>query len=145
VARDDKPQEDREFLYSRCPTCGVKIHISARYCWKCGGRYNVDENTGKPGSTAVHPSKSESDYLCCAPLNDVDRCFICRTAQTGHPCPPARCFGTGRGRCESCARHASVRYACCQEVIEKEPPPWLDEKKFFENLREKWARGGRQS
>jgi hypothetical protein len=137
MAIDDEAQGTREYLYCRCATCGVKIHILSRKCWKCGGRYGIDEKTLQYRHDGVYSSNDPRDEMCSRRLNDPDLCFMCETALKGKSCPAVSCFGTGRGKCGDCERYSPVRFSCCQKLISEDPPPYLNAKAFFERLAEK--------
>jgi uncharacterized OB-fold protein len=63
MAGNNKEAETQEvkgvFLYMRCPSCGAKLHIHARTCFKCGKRYNFNARTGKFIEPVIHGSKNQ--------------------------------------------------------------------------------------
>ena len=119
--KDGQSSESDKKLYffRRCPSCGVKMHIYAYYCWKCGGLYNYNA-AGKGVEDVVFQSENPDDADCCAVLNDVEMCFTCRNTQNGRPCRPARCFGFGNGSCGDCSSFEYARFECCQGVQKRE-------------------------
>jgi len=97
-------------IYKRCLPCGVKVHVCASVCWKCGKR--VEEMTyGSEGPGAAIYNKM---------LNNIEKCLFCPDARNGNICTYAVCFGSGRGDCAICRNTESGRFNCCRELQAKE-------------------------
>jgi hypothetical protein len=116
---NDSAQDKRRYMFRKCPTCGVKLHVSAFTCWKCGNRYNFNANTGKWVDDVIYGSTNPNDAIYNRILNDVERCLTCQNTQRGKTCDHAYCFGSGRGRCDMCERYENTRFMCCQMEQER--------------------------
>jgi len=97
-------------IYKRCLPCGVKAHVCARACWKCGN--SVGDMT--------YGADDPNDAIFNAALNSVEKCFLCPNAWRGSPCKRVICFGSGRGDCKACGKYENARFNCCQKVQTKE-------------------------
>lgn len=106
VEDKDKTTGGKDYLFKRCLQCGVKLHVSAYSCWKCG----------RKAENMVYSSNNPNDAVYNLTVNDVDRCLICRNTQSGNTCKYNYCFGSGRGKCGYCNRFESMRFMCCQEA-----------------------------
>ena len=116
----DNAQDKKRYIYRKCPTCGVKLHIDEYTCWKCGNRYDFNGNTGKWAEDMIYGSTNPSDAIYSLRLNNVKKCMTCRNTQRGNPCDYSMCFGTGKGRCDNCNRYENTRFMCCQSFQEQE-------------------------
>jgi len=114
--KNDQPARTWPYLFRRCPSCGVKMHILAFLCWKCGKRHNYNANTGK-WEEMIYGSQNENDYIYGIFLNDVDKCVTCRNTQNGKTCAHIYCFGIGKGNCGACKKNHEIRHLCCQEKV----------------------------
>ena len=110
--------EKRRYLYMYCPTCGVKLHIAARICFKCRKAYNFNARTGKFVKVVIHGSQNPNDAIYSLMMNDVEKCFDCRNTQNGETCAYTPCFAStmNKGDCEYCDKFQGTRFNCCQEV-----------------------------
>jgi len=115
-----KAPAERRYIYKLCPTCGVKLHVDAFFCWKCGNRHNWNANTKKWADEMTYGSTNPDDAIYCLRLNNIDKCMTCFNTQKGKPCDYIMCFGIGKGNCDMCDRFHSTRFMCCQEFQEKE-------------------------
>ena len=106
----------RKYIFRRCPSCTVKLHVNAFLCWKCGKRYNYNANTGQWVNEIVYGSENPSDAIYSKFINDVDKCLICRNTQNGKTCHYAICYGTGKGNCDLCNKFDGFRFMCCQDA-----------------------------
>jgi len=109
----DKAPRERTYIYRKCPTCGVKLHVCAYRCNKCGGLANRNSITGE-WDDMTYGSTDPSNKIYNLNLCDVDRCMQCHNTTVGTQCEYAYCFGTGKGRCDMCNRYEYTRYLCCQ-------------------------------
>lgn len=106
-----KPNRDgKTYLFSRCPSCRVKVNIWASNCWKCG-----QKNGGKEKVWETHGSDNPNDAIYGWMLNLIDICIACPVTQRGRTCKYARCFGTGKGNCDMCREFEGTLFDCCQE------------------------------
>ncbi|MCL2381319.1 MAG: hypothetical protein FWC64_06960 [Treponema sp.] len=94
------------YIYKRCPPCGVKLHVQAYACFRCGNR----------AQDMTYGSQNPNDAIYNLLLNKVEKCFSCFNTQNGNPCKPIICFGSGRGKCGICKDFSSIRFNCCQEI-----------------------------
>ena len=116
---NDKPQGEKKYFYRRCPTCGVKLHVAAYRCWKCGNQANYNEDT-RQWQDMIYFSNNQNDAIYGRVFNDHERCVSCFNTQKGRHCKYAICFGTGKGSCGICDRFENVRFMCCQNVQKQE-------------------------
>jgi hypothetical protein len=100
------------YIYKKCKPCGIKLHVLARSCWKCG----------KHTEDMAYGSDNSEDAIYNREVNDVKKCLNCRNTKDGKTCKYAICFGTGRGRCELCNMYENMRFMCCQELQKKLNP-----------------------
>jgi len=108
----DKEPEEKDYFYTRCSNCGIKLHYTAYTCWKCGK---------KPLNLIIHSKKPEN-AIYCANYCEPDRCIHCwKVRNSGKPCEPIHCFGTGRGKCDLCKQYSDMRFECCQKEQNGEP------------------------
>jgi len=138
----EKPEQvKREYIFRLCPTCGVKLHICAFICFKCGKRYNYDANSGK-WVDLVCRSTNSADVIYNRKMNDVEKCFNCWNTQKNNTCKYIFCYGSGRGNCDACQRFESTRFDCCQEIVSADKAREADKaaKVVFQELQIKKVR-----
>jgi hypothetical protein len=133
-----KKGEEREetkrrlFLYFLCPTCGVKLHLDAYWCWKCGNQANWNANKKNGDGTlgayevkGAYASDDPEDGIYCRKMNDCEICMTCKNTQLNRTCAYFHCFGSGRGNCGVCERTPNSPFLCCRErreEKERNPP-----------------------
>jgi len=112
----EKEPDPKRYLYMRCATCGVKLHVEAVTCWKCGNRRNFNAKTGKEVEEVAYGSLNPNDAIYNQALNDAEKCFVCRNTQNSKTCEYCYKFGYGIGRCDLCNAFQNIRFMCCQEI-----------------------------
>jgi hypothetical protein len=126
MARDEGAPEGgrREYLYSKCATCHMKVNISAHVCPRCKNRVSWNANKAEWEVQVVYGSHNSEDWIYGQQLCGTERCMVCEKALLGNPCRYAYCYGTGRGRCALCERFEAERYSCCQERQRENAAIW---------------------
>ena len=127
MAKDDKKNEsvvaEKRYLYMKCPTCRVKLHVEAFKCWKCGNRANYNAEAKESVNELIFGSKDSNYAIYNQKLNDLENCFSCRNTQAGKACEHCYNFGFGKGRCDLCNEFQSIRFMCCQKAQKLNPNP----------------------
>ncbi|MDR2915117.1 MAG: hypothetical protein LBV74_09845 [Tannerella sp.] len=103
---NNEPETNGYYPFQRCSKCGIKLHVSARSCWKCGAK--GDENT--------YDAHNPTDSIYSLRVNDLDICLDCKPTQNNNTCKTCHAFGFGKGDCEMCNRFESIRFQCCQKA-----------------------------
>jgi len=108
-------QKKQIYFYEKCPSCGVKLHIGAYTCHKCGADYWHKCFKGE-WQQVCYSSQNPEDAIYSKPMNKIEKCMKClNVMQRGILCKAKYCFATGRGRCESCKTFDPIIFDCCQE------------------------------
>jgi hypothetical protein len=118
MARDEAyagEERQREYLYSLCATCRMKVNVNAFRCPRCKNRVDYNANKDEWTNGGVYASGDAGDRIYSIRLCSVEHCMACKEALGGKPCRYVYCYGTGRGKCALCGKFEAVRYACCQE------------------------------
>ena len=105
MAAENKSLGEKVYIFKRCLPCGIKLHLDASICNKCGKR--IEEKT--------YGSHDSDDAIFNQWLNDYQKCIPCRNTQNEDACKFIYCYGRGGGNCQYCNDFYNTRFMCCQE------------------------------
>ena len=123
--KDEKKVDQRSYSFAQC-SCGIKLHINADTCWKCGGKPIHDH----------YYSNNPDDALYSKSLCSIKKCMNCYNINYlgKEPCQRIPCFASGKGNCEACRISHPEIFICCQETMKDEPPPTEKEWKRLKDM-----------
>ena len=131
IQKNNESEAQTDYWFLKC-RCGIKNHIEARQCWKCGADFVGSLNAG---NSAMVKADDPNDAILSARLNSPDLCLKCQNTVRGNPCHKVRCFGTAhRENCGMCSNLQPVRYACCNQYVAKFGLPPADFSAFWREL-----------
>ena len=109
-------EDNRSYCYAMCKNCGIKLHIYASECWKCGKT---------PENRHYQENNNPKDAIYSKELNSVKKCVLCyKVSYLGKdPCVRVCCFAKGIGNCGACRDINPDVFECCQETMKADPPP----------------------